>query len=233
MSEINNRIRNSKDYQNIKKTFEREILPNVGWATEWPKPGISPSPSKKSKKNISGLYLKWKKSERISRILKELKTEVEQPSEIHKSMSKLLVYLGLVESLGVTLVDMALMLLIESGKAVHTRGPFPKHITSFEELQKERMNLENKLELLKEEKLNLFKKSVNPALRNMIAHLNFTIDNEGKIKDKGNNEIVIDEEIAKFWKGVDTIKLALEDLGLLARLEKFSSTKRESESHEA
>lgn len=41
---------------------------------------------------------------------------------------KLLVYLGLVESLGVTLLNVTLVLLIASGEEVHTRGPYTKHV---------------------------------------------------------------------------------------------------------
>jgi hypothetical protein len=53
-----------------------------------------------------------------------------------KSMTKMLVYLGLVESLGTTFLDMALMLLIANGKEMHTRGPYVKHVTSLKELRK-------------------------------------------------------------------------------------------------
>ena len=100
-----------------------------------------PSPAEIYEDNLVQLYEKWKKSERLSKILRGLKTRVEYPSAIYESMNKLLVYLGLVESLGVTLVDVTLMLLIAGGKEVHTRGPFAKHITVFRELEDEKIPL--------------------------------------------------------------------------------------------
>jgi len=213
-------IRQSEDYLKARKIFE-SILLNV--PIEYPRKrgvGVLPSPAEKFEKNCLEFYEKWQESKRISEILRGLKTRVEYPSDVYKSMSKLLVYLGLVESLGVALVDMALMLLIATGKEVHTRGAFTKHVTSFKELAD--IDLGYKLDFLESEGLDLFKRFINRDLRNHIAHLKFTIENNGEIRKRNGVPIHIDNEISRFWDGVDTLKLVLEDSGFLERLETAS-----------
>lgn len=74
----------------------------------------------------------WKEAEKVSKVLKGLKI-TSYPSLEYESMSKILAYLGLVESLGVTLADAILILLIANGKEVHTREP--KHVTKVKELK--------------------------------------------------------------------------------------------------
>jgi hypothetical protein len=114
------------------------------------------------------------------------------------------------------------MLLIATGKEVHTKGAFTKHVTSFRELTN--IDLGYKLELLDDEELDLFKIFINRSLRNSIAHLNFRIQENGEIREiKGNNPINVDEEISKFWAGVDTMKLILEDSKFLESLQTLSS----------
>jgi hypothetical protein len=113
-----------------------------------------------------------------------------------KPMAKLLVYLGLVESLGVAFMDMALMLLIANGKEMHTRR-YVKHVTSLKELQK--LDLAYKQYFLKSYDLPMFSKLVNRQLRNDIAHLKFRIEEDGKIKDSGDCEVDIDGATEEFW----------------------------------
>jgi len=220
MSERNERLRLSENYKKYGAIF-RDIIERI--PVEYPRKRRilpRPSPFEIYEKNCVELYKKWGRAQRISNIIRGLKTEVNYPSDDYKSMSKLFAYLGLVESLGVTLVDMALILLIASGKHVHTRGPFTKHVTSLNELEK--ISLSEKLELLKDEGLDIFE-FIDETRRNQIAHLKLTIQNDGEIKDEGNNTIHIDDDISKFWDGVDIIKLVLEDLRFLQSLETLSS----------
>ena len=63
--------------------------------------------------------------------------------------------MGLVESLGVNLIDMVLMLLVANGREIHMKYPI-KHVESFEDLNK--ITLADKLDLLKDYKITLFKR---------------------------------------------------------------------------
>jgi hypothetical protein len=163
--------------------------------------------------NSKEFYERWQDAEEISTILRGLKSQIAYQSEKVKSMSKLMAYLGLVESLGVTLTDIVLVMFIANGTEIHTRGPFTKHVRTFEELRD--VDLSYKLDFLKEEGLNLFKSFLNREDRNLIAHLKFKIEENGGIRKLDDSPIHIDEDIAKFWEGVDTLKLVLEDIGFL------------------
>jgi len=128
-----------------------------------------------------------------------------------KPMIKMLVYLGLVESLGTTFIDMALMLLIANGKDMHTRRPYINHVTSLKELRK--LDLAYKLRFLKKHGLPLFRKVVDRELRNDIAHLKFKIKGEGSIMDSGGRLVDIDEVIERFWKTIMDIQSLFDEIG--------------------
>lgn len=165
-----------------------------------------------------GFKERWKESLKVSEILRGLKTEITYPSPQYKSMSKMLVYLGLVESLGVALADATLILFIVTGKDVHTRGPMTRHVTKAKELEK--IDLSYKLDFLKNEGFDLFNELIKRDVRNTIAHLNFTIQDDGEIRNRDNSPIHIDEVISSFWESVDMLKLVFEDVGLLKWFEK-------------
>ena len=161
-------------------------------------------------------YEKWQEAEEISEILRGLKSQVTYQSEKLKSMSKMLAYLGLVESLGTTLTDMALVMFIANGTEIHTRGAFTKHVRTLEELRDVDLNF--KLDFLRNEKLNLFRTFLNRDDRNLIAHLKFKIQDNGEIRKFDDSLIHIDDDITKFWDGADTLKLVFEDIGFLSYL---------------
>jgi len=167
--------------------------------------------------NCKDFYDKWQESHEISEILRDMKSEVVYNNDKLKSMSKMLAYLGLVESLGVTLTDMVLILFIANGIDVHTRGPFTKHVKSFKELKD--IDLKYKTDFLKDESLNLFQSFPNQEVRNIIAHLKFRIGNNGQIMKPDGSELNIDDEISKFWDDVDLLKLVFEDIGFMRWLE--------------
>lgn len=164
------------------------------------------------KKNCREMWRKWKEAQRILRELKRMESQNEE----QKSMVNMLRYLGLVESLGVTMMHIALLFLIAVGKEVHTRGPHTKHVETFEELE-DVWSLDYKLEFLDSAGLSVFKeKIINTDIRHKIAHLNFTIErNSGEIRDKGNNRIDIEETTSNFWEGIYILNLVLEDIGFL------------------
>lgn len=209
-----NRLRQSEDFQKTKAIFAK-ILHDVD-AEQARKTGAFrwSFPAEKFELNCVEFYEKWQESEKVSGILRNLKTQVAYPDAVYSSMNKLLVYVGLVESLGATLVDMTLMLFIAAGKEIHTKGAYTKHVTSFKELA--HIELGYKLDLIKTEGLEIFNKFINRELRNIVAHLRFRIQENGEIRrNNDNNPIHIDDEISKFWDGVDMLKLILEDLRFL------------------
>lgn len=163
-------------------------------------------------KNCQEFREKWGEARKVSRLLRGLKT-ADYPSLEYESMSKMLSYLGLVESLGVALADAVLILLIANEREVHTRGPMTKHVTKTRELEK--IDLAYKLDFLEDEGLDLFARFIDRDVRNHIAHLKFTIQNNGKIKKRDGSPINIDRNISRFWDGVDTLMLVFEDIGLL------------------
>lgn len=163
--------------------------------------------------NCHEFQTRWKEANKVSKILRGLKT-ADYPNAEYASMSKMLSYLGLVESLGVALADAILILLIANERAVHTRAPLSKHVTKVGELDK--IDLGYKLDFLEDEGFEIFRKIINKDTRNHIAHLKFIIQENGEIKRRDNSTIHIDEEIRNFWHGVDVLRLVFEDVGLLS-----------------
>jgi len=207
-------LRGSNDYKETKRFLEPLIVKVLYFVPRMDEMML-PSRSFLFEENLVEFNAKWKEAERISRILKDLKS-VTYPSQELESMSKMLGYLGMVESLGVTLVDMLLLILIANEYEVHTRGPYSIHVTSFEELAD--IDLGFKLKFLKDNGINIAEKIVDRELRNIIAHLKFRILENGDIRDRGNNRVLVDEKISRFWRAVDTLKLVFEDCLLLKRL---------------
>jgi len=221
MSEINeerkNELRQTENYKKTKEIIDR-MLTNVLYAQPKRK-GLLPSPYTLFQKNCVEFYEKWMEAEEVSEVLKGLKSDVDYNNDKLKSMSQLLAYLGLIESLGVALADMVLILLIANGQEVHTRHHPLKHVKFLQELRK--LELGHKLELLKDGGIVLFKEFINKDVRDHIAHLNFIIENNGKVRKKDNSPIHIEKLIDQFWDGIDTMKLIFEDLHFFKRLEKM------------
>lgn len=166
------------------------------------------------KKNCGDFVERWEEAKRISEILRDMKNLDASATILPKfrAMNKMLVYLGLVESLGVSLADIVLVLLIANEKEVHTESRSSRHVARIKEL--EDIELGYKMAFLKEEGIEIFSRFINKTTRNKIAHLDFTIDDKGIITSGENYEpIKIDECIDDFWKGVRTLELVFEDIG--------------------
>lgn len=176
-------------------------------------------------------FRKLNESREISSILREVKSQVDDRNPRLRSMNQMLGYLGLVESLGVSFADIILMLAIASGNDLHTRGSYTKHISSFKEL--EDINLNQKLDfLVKVLGLSIFETMIDRNLRNIIAHLKFKVESDGRIIDRGNNQVLVEEKIRGFWKSVDILELIFEDTHLWARLEPLTHIGTEEISNE-
>jgi len=144
-------------------------------------------------------FRKLNESREISSILRAVKSQVDDRNPRLKSMNQMLV-------------------AIASGNDLHTRGSYTKHISSFKEL--EGLDLNQKLDfLVKVLGLSIFETMIDRNLRNIIAHLKFKIESDGRIIDRGNNQVLVEEKIRGFWKSVDILELIFEDAHLWERLE--------------
>jgi hypothetical protein len=158
--------------------------------------------------NLAELSAIYENSTGTTETLKDTKVGdfVSALSPKAQSMMKMLVYLGFVESLGVTLIDMVLFLLIANGKEMHiSRGGGIKHVSTLKELKT--LKLAYKLDFLKRHELDFFGKPINRYLRNQIAHLSFSIEEDGTIRASSGHEVNIDDSIASFWSSVSEITL--------------------------
>lgn len=99
-------------------------------------------------------------------------------------------YLGLVESFGAQLVDLLILLLVANGYEFHVERehevPRIIHATSLKDLRN--AFLGPKVRFLERCKLKTTSKIVDVDLRNSIAHLNFEIDENGKVSARSQRD---------------------------------------------
>lgn len=131
-------------------------------------------------------------------IPRPLRTTIQKRKEL--SFINLFRYLGLVESIGVSLVDMLVLMLVATGHDFHVerihKEPRIVHATSFDDLKN--ATLASKLAFLRRNGLTECAKLIDRKLRNDIAHLSFEIDSQGKIKTKHCKELDIENRIFTF-----------------------------------
>jgi hypothetical protein len=107
----------------------------------------------------------------------------------------LFAYLGIVETLGNTIVDIIIMLIIANGKDFHIeseyRTPRVKHVERIFDLN--RVPLATKLNFLRDNGIKTLPSMIDSKLRNDIAHLNFTFNPDTKeisIRNRPIKEVV-------------------------------------------
>jgi len=108
----------------------------------------------------------------------------------------LFLYLGTVESVGNTVVDILVMLLVANGIDFHIEcqheTPHIKHATSIRDLEEERVPLTTKLNFLRDNGISEVAKIMDSQLRNDIAHLNFQVkENRTYIRNKSAAEVLL------------------------------------------
>jgi len=118
-------------------------------------------------------------------------TTIQAKEEIHW----LFVYLGLVESLGNSIVDMIVILLVANGRDLHIeslrRVPRIRHVTSIKDLEDERVSLGIKLRFLDDNGIKKLASIIDSKLRNTIAHLNFDVkEDEIYIRGKPTKQVI-------------------------------------------
>ena len=109
-------------------------------------------------------------------------------------MMELFTYMGLVESIGNTLVNIVVMVLVANGRDFHIEcryaTPRIKHAISIKELEDERVPLTTKLNFLRDNGIKKLTAIIDSELRNEIAHLRFDFrKNRVVIKGKPASEI--------------------------------------------
>lgn len=210
------RIRQSDSYKTTKPLIDMLFtnITKLSTKTGW----LQPTPYQRFENNCVFFHKKWLEGVDVANILRGLKIEVAYPTARHQAMSKMLAFMGLVESLGVTMADMLLILLIANGKEVHVRDRYVRHVKTFDELTQ--IDWEYKRFFLVNEGFEIIKPILNLDKRDKIAHLHFKIAENGEIRGtKGNETINIDQEINNFWNAIDTLFILFADIGLLKWLD--------------
>ena len=106
---------------------------------------------------------------------------ITEPSRggVKDSIYPLFLYLGVVESLGNTISDILVMLLVANGQDFHIErrygSPRVKHAVSIMDLEEERVPLAAKLDFMKENGIKTVASSIDTRLRNDIAHLRLDV----------------------------------------------------------
>jgi len=150
-------------------------------------------------------------------LYKQLKTTPEKRRLL--SVIGLYRYLGLIESLGTTTLDLLVILLIANRRNLHVERfydiPRIVHASSFDDLDD--VSLAVKLAFLERNDLKETSKFIDRKLRNAIAHLNFKVDSKGEISipRKGRwKKVNIYEEINNFGRKFMMITLILAEAEL-------------------
>lgn len=132
---------------------------------------------------------------------------------------KLFEYLGLVESIGSTIVDMLVLLLIADGQHFHVERSYglPRiiHAKNFSDISPPSSTLADKLCFLDSNGLRTASLLIDRNLRNDIAHLNFDVNKQGEISTNHSKRLDIDERLNRFSKMFMGFLLILEDSGFV------------------
>jgi hypothetical protein len=148
------------------------------------------------------------------RIAASLNTE---STKVESDIFYAFVFLGLVESLGNSIIDLLVLLLVANGRDFHIEcqrtTPRIKHALSVADLEAEKVPLTTKLHFLRDNNLKFLASLVDTELRNTIAHLKFDIK-DGKIYVKTTKSArlldrkEIDELLSKMVKGlIEAVRL--------------------------
>jgi hypothetical protein len=126
-----------------------------------------------------------KRMGRAVRIASSLTVESEK---VKSDLFYVFIYLGIVESLGNSVVDLVVLLLVANGRDFHIEcqhtTPKIKHALSIEDLEAERVPLTTKLNFIRDNDLSFLSSLIDTKLRNIVAHLEFEVK-EGNVYVKG------------------------------------------------
>jgi len=160
-------------------------------------------------------------------ILQSIFCEDIEFSKLKDKLYLLFFYLGAIESVGNSIVDMLVLLLVANGRDFHIecrsyRTPKIRHVYSIrEDLEKEWVPLGTKLSFLSENGIEKISRIIDSDLRNAIVHLKFEIK-ENRLIVKGEAaEIKILVGLRRLFVVINTVEAVMnkvaEDRGLLPK----------------
>jgi hypothetical protein len=122
-------------------------------------------------------YLYFNK--RMGRAVRTAISLTAESEKVKSDIFYLFLYLGLVESLGNSVVDLVVLLLVANGRDFHIEcqhtTPKIKHALSIRDLETEKVPLTTKLNFIRDNNLGFLASLVDTKLRNIVAHLKFEI----------------------------------------------------------
>lgn len=177
------------------------------------------------KTNAREFYVRFVKAIKISGKVSSLQTLLVTTEEPQlQATLKLFHYLGLVESIGTTIIDMLVLLLIANGYIFHVErrheSPRITHATTFKDIDAPNSTLADKLSFLEQNGLRKSSQLVDRKLRNDIAHLEFDINNQGKVSTEHCKELNIDKKTNDFTARFMAFFAVLEDCSFIRFLNK-------------
>jgi len=188
------------------------------------------------KKDAAYLYKRIQRAQKFVESIAEMKMETRRANQ--RSLIKMLGYLGLVESMGAAMVDFAIVILLVNDYCFHIESmigvPRIRHAISIEDFAEEQVSLGTRLAFLRQNKLDFLAKMIDKKLRNCVAHLDFKIEEDGRIYWKKRNryaELDIDQKIAEFRETIASFELFLTESGMLSFMEKQAETEANTSAH--
>jgi len=145
-----------------------------------------------------------------------LKVKVLPTNEVVEDLTELFTYMGLVESVGNSIVNIIVMLLVANGRDFHIEcrytTPRIKHVVSMKDLEDERVPLTTKLNFLRDNGITELASIIDSDLRNKIAHLKFDVREDRIYINRKPASEVANNNIDMLIHAVTTVLLLLTQL---------------------
>lgn len=172
------------------------------------------------KSNSKALHSSLLRDLEVLSVIGDLLDEIKKITNLKiRSLLNLFYYLGLVESVGIDMIDNVLILLIACGHDIHIERRYIEHVSCFEDLEK--IELWKKLEFLEEHDLKPVASIFDRRLRNRIAHINFIIEDDGTVKTKEGSPIDIYAKISSLQTNLMCLNLVTIDIELPRIIDKM------------
>jgi hypothetical protein len=176
-----------KSVKKVKTELEAEIEPFLKKILITPQKHLT-----QFKEDCEAFYSKRDTSLVIMGLVEEIDLKALDVST-KEQIFALFYYVGLVETIGDCCVNILVMLLAAAGRDFEIRK---KHMQSIKDLEDPKVSLGAKLDFLKDNKVEIPKKSINKDLRNWIAHADFKIKDKN-VRFNNNSEKTAGDVIAK------------------------------------
>jgi len=200
-----------KGLKEIKDNISKELEPFLDGIRTM---GSSSRNFRLFKEAYKGFLKKHNRALAIAELL--IKVKVEPTNKVVGDLTELFTYMGLVESVGNSIVNIIVMLLVANGRDFHIEcrytTPRIKHVVSIKDLEDERVPLTTKLNFLRDNGITELALIIDSELRNKIAHLEFDVRKD-RIYIKGKPAFeVANNNIYRLLQAVTIILLLLTSL---------------------